>query len=257
MEKIIIDSANFFDMIHYDFIFQNYGIATLQDTLNNHKKILEEQKQVLLNLFSEEYKQTYEGQAFYKLKDFYQTYVENQIDKFVMVEIGLLEFENQTFSEVFGQESETALSKFAELEEAKQNVKNMEQHIKEYNAEKLLYDCFSQIVYAGEIFEKILKGKYKIYLTYSTLYEIACCISKIEDKKLQKQAESLLQACTVVGIKSKKLCGLVDEIAQKFRTPREQENLPYNQRNYMLPYTVAASFAEANLAGINILSQDV
>lgn len=257
MEKIIIDSANFFDMLHYDYIFQNYGIATLQDTLNNHKKILEGQKQVLLNLFSEEYKQTYEGQEFYKLKDYYPTYAENQIDKFVMVEIGLLEFENQTFSDVFGPENETTLSKFAELEEAKQNVKNLEQHLKEYNIEKSLYDCFSQIVYAGEIFEKIIHGKYKIYITYSTLYEIACCVSKIEDIQLQKQAENFLQACTVIGIKNKKLCGGVDEIAQKFRTPKEQENLPYNQRNFMLPYLVAVNFAEANLAGINILSQDV
>ena len=257
MEKIIIDSANFFDMLNYDYIFQNYGIVVLKDTIKQHKKILEKQKQVLQNMFKEEYKQTYSEEKFCRQKDFYPTYIENQIDKCVMVEIGLLEYENDTFSEIFGQENETTLSKFAELEDAKQNVQNLEQHIKEYNAEKLLYDCFSQVVFAGEIFEKILNGQYKVCLTYSTLCEIIDYISETEDEIIKQQAKQFLQGCTVVGIKNKKLCGLVDEIAQKFRTTSQQDELLYNQKKYVLCYTVASSFAEANLAGINILSQDI
>ena len=257
MEKIVIDSANFFDMISYYQIFKQYGISTLNEIINQHKKTAEEQKQILLDMFSEEYKNEYPDEQFYKLKDFYTTFLENKIDKMLMVEIGLLEYENDTYSEIFGQEHEVTLSKFAELEDAKQNVQNIEQHAKEYTAEKLLYDCLSQVVNAGEILQKILQGKYKVHLTYSTLCEIVDYISKTQDNDVKIQAQEFLQGCTVLGIKHKKICGMIDEIAQKFRTSKEDTMLPYNLRNFMLPYTVAVTFAESNIAGMNILSQDI
>lgn len=257
MEKIIIDSANFFDMLSYYQIFKQYGISSLKNVINEHKKTTEEQKQILLDMFSQEYKQEYPNEQFYKLKDFYATYLENQIDKLVMVEIGLLEYENDTLSEIFGQEHEATLSKFAELEEAKQNVKNIEQLIKQYNAEKLLYDCFSQVVCAGEILQNILQGKYKVYITYSTLCEILNYISKTQNIDEKNQVQDFLQGFTVLGIKNKKICGLIDEIAQKYRTENQDAMLPYSQRKFILPYTVAVTFAEANIAGINILSQDI
>ena len=104
MEKIVIDSANFFDMLSYYQIFKQYGFSCLNDIIYQHKKTAEEQKQILLGMFSEEYKNEYPNEQFYKLKDYYITYLENKIDKFVMVEIGLLEYENDTYSDIFGQE---------------------------------------------------------------------------------------------------------------------------------------------------------
>ena len=90
-----------------------------------------------------------------------------------------------------------------------------------------------------------------------TREDILDYISKTQNIDEKNQAQDFLQGFTVLGIKNKKICGLIDEIAQKYRTENQDAMLPYNQRKFILPYTVAVTFAEANIAGINILSQDI
>ena len=258
-ENVVLDTCVIFGLIGYNNAYLSGGKKELDKKIQEDKNVVNDLKNQIFALMSNDYKNKNSNKSLEKFIDEYKDYVNNAISNSER-KIGNIKMLVNGNGEKHNIPSQ-------KIEQFKNSIKTLEAYLDEmknvktkYMSLKKMYKELNPVLTCGFLYKDYLDGKYNFYVTSDSYAEVLNHTNGFAnyDAKIVfelDEIKNVLSNFTLISYDSSKVLENVEKLSNEYRTKLYEDGSSMDQDiNSLNTFGDSRIMAEASIVGMNLIT---